>query len=176
MIGGWRNRRARLADRRVTRAEWQIACRRGLSLLEVTLAIAILGGCLAVIGELVRMGSRHAEEAREMTVAQLLGESQMESIVAGILPAQSVSSTAFERDPDWTYAIEVTPLNGTELLEVTVHVQQAEVTREVPLVFSLTRWMLDPALETELLDFTNSQFIGTTRSSAVSSAGTVGRR
>ncbi len=172
MIGGWRNPCARLADRRVTRS----GCPRGLSLLEVTLAIAILGGCLAVVGELVRMGSRHAEEAREMTVAQLLAESQMESIVAGILPAQSASSTGFEHDPRWTYTVEVASVNGTDLLEVTVHVQQAEITREVPLVFSLTRWMLDPAQEIELLDPWDSQFIGTTRSSAVSSAGMVGRR
>lgn len=151
------------------RAAWRPA----LSLLEVTLAIAILGGSLAVIGELVRMGSRHAEEAREMTRAQLLAESQMESIVAGIIPAQSLSSMAFEHEPDWTYAIEVAPLNGTDLLQVTVQVQQAEFTREVPLAFSLTRWMLDPAVEAEMGELDASQFISTSRSS---SAGMLGRR
>lgn len=155
-----------------TRAAWRPA----LSLLEVTLAIAILGGSLAVIGELVRMGSRHAEEAREMTRAQLLAESQMESIVAGIIPAQSLSSSASEHEPDWTYAIEVAPLNGTDLLQVTVQVQQAEFTREVPLAFSLTRWMLDPALEKEMGELDASQFNDMTRGSAVSSPGMSGRR
>ncbi len=171
-----RRRAVSLPARRAVAGAARAACRTGLSLLEVTLAIAILGGSLAVIGELVRMGSRHAEEAREMTRAQLLGESQMESIVAGIIPAQSLSSTAFEHDPDWTYAIEVAPLNGTDLLEVTVHVQQAEITREVPLVFSLTRWMLDPAREAEMGDLDASQFINTTRGSTVRSGGMVGRR
>jgi prepilin-type N-terminal cleavage/methylation domain-containing protein len=56
----------------------------GLSLLEVILAIAILGGCIAVIGELVRLGARQAEEARELTTAQLLCESKLEEIAAGV--------------------------------------------------------------------------------------------
>ena len=78
----------------------------GLSLLEVILAVAILGGCMAVIGELVRLGVRHAEEARELTRAQLLCESKLEEIAAGVTAAESAAAVAFETDPEWTYTVE----------------------------------------------------------------------
>ena len=41
------------------------APRHGLSLLEVILAIAILGGSLATIGQLIRIGARNAAEERD---------------------------------------------------------------------------------------------------------------
>ncbi|MBW8884274.1 MAG: prepilin-type N-terminal cleavage/methylation domain-containing protein, partial [Planctomycetia bacterium] len=53
------------------------APQRGLSLMEVILAIAILGGALAMIGQLIRIGSRSAAEARDLTMSQLYAESEM---------------------------------------------------------------------------------------------------
>jgi general secretion pathway protein I len=122
------------------------AALRGLTLLEVMLAIAILGGCLAVIGELVRLGVRHAEEAREQTKAQLLCESKLEEIAAGIAPLEGASAVPFELDPDWTYTVEVTSLDQQGLIQVSVTVQPAESERLYPITFALSRWMLDPSL------------------------------
>jgi general secretion pathway protein I len=122
----------------------------GLSLLEVILAIAILGGCIAVIGELVRMGARQAEEAREMTSAQLLCESKLEEIAAGVFAPEPVSNVPFDLDPSWAYSIEVGSLDTQDLLQVTVTAQQVDGSRVIPLSFSLTRWILDPNLEMEL--------------------------
>ena len=65
--------------------------RRGLSLLEVILAIAILGGALATIGQLIRVGARNAAEARDLTMAQLYAESEMNGIAAGWYPMDEVS-------------------------------------------------------------------------------------
>jgi general secretion pathway protein I len=121
--------------------------RRGLSLLEVILAIAILGGCIAVIGELIRIGSRQAEEAREMTIAQLLCESKLNEIASGILPPESVSGAPCETDVDWMYSVGITPLDGSSLIEVRVTVEQAQSTRLIPLSFTLVRWMIDPLAE-----------------------------
>lgn len=121
--------------------------RHGLSLMEVILSIAILGGCIAVIGELIRIGSRQAEEARELTVAQLLCESKMNEIAAGISPPEAVGLTPFETDDSWMYSITVTPLDGAQLIEVNVTAQQADSSRLVPLTFSLVRWMIDPGLD-----------------------------
>jgi type II secretory pathway pseudopilin PulG len=117
-----------------------------LSLLEVILAIAILGGCMAVIGELVRLGVRNAEEARELTKAQLLCESKLEEVAAGITPPESASAVAFELDPEWTYTIETGSLDQQGLIQVRVTVQPAESDRLYPLTFTLTRWILDPSL------------------------------
>ncbi|MCH5374492.1 MAG: type II secretion system GspH family protein, partial [Planctomycetes bacterium] len=66
--------------------------RRGLSLLEVILAVAILGLGLAIIGELIRNGTRQAEEVRFLTAAQLLCESKLEEVAAGVVPPASGSS------------------------------------------------------------------------------------
>src|SRR3954462_5407230 len=41
--------------------------RRGLTLLEVLLSIAIFGGALVAIGELIRIGSQCAATARDLT-------------------------------------------------------------------------------------------------------------
>ena len=121
-------------------------CPRGLSLLEVILAIAVLGGCMAVIGELVRMGVRNAEEARELTKAQLLCESKLEEVAAGVMPLESAANAAFELDPDWSYTIETGSLDQQGLVQVRVTVQQVESDRLYPLTFTLTRWILDPSL------------------------------
>lgn len=135
---------ARVAAVPAARARPRLA--RGLTLLEVILAIAILGGCLAVIGELARMGVRHAEEARELTMAQLLCEGKLEEVAAGATPAESASAVPFESEPDWTYTIEVGSLEEPGLIQVRVTVQPLVAERLHPNVFTLTRWMLDPSV------------------------------
>src|SRR5262245_45353897 len=50
---------------------------RGLSLMEVILAIAILGGALVTIRQLIRIGARSAAQARDLTMSQLYAESEM---------------------------------------------------------------------------------------------------
>ena len=122
----------------------------GLSLLEVILAIAILGGCIAVIGELVRLGARQAEEAGELTIAQLLCESKLEEIAAGVIAPEAVGDGPFELDPRWSYSIEVGSLDTPDLLQVTVMAHQVDGSRMIPLSYTLTRWILDPNLELEL--------------------------
>jgi general secretion pathway protein I len=122
----------------------------GLSLLEVILAIAILSGCIAVIGELIRLGARQAEEARELTIAQLLCESKLEEIAAGVIAPEAVGDVPFELDPRWSYSIEVGSLDTPDLLQVTVMAQQVDGSREIPLSYTLTRWILDPSLELDM--------------------------
>ncbi len=65
--------------------------RRGISLLEVMLAIAILGGSMAVIVQMVHTGSRAAIRARELTQAQIHAESVMSQIVSGVVLPQTAS-------------------------------------------------------------------------------------
>jgi hypothetical protein len=70
-----------------------------LSLLEVILAIAILGGSLAVIGQLINIGARNAISARDLTTAQLYCESKLAEVSAGIeLPEPTTASPLLD-DP-----------------------------------------------------------------------------
>jgi hypothetical protein len=114
--------------------------------LEVVLAIAILAGCIAAIGELVRLGLLHAEEARDLTNAQLLCESKIAEIAAGVVPTEAASMVPFEHDTRWMYSVVVSSLDDQCLLSVQVTVQQVESTRLQPLTSSLTCWMIDPSL------------------------------
>ncbi|MGO8746213.1 MAG: prepilin-type N-terminal cleavage/methylation domain-containing protein [Thermoguttaceae bacterium] len=126
---------------------------RGFSLLEVILALVILAGAIAVLGECGRRAMKNAERARDMTTAQLLCEEEMSRVVAGIDEPQSVGDSPF--DPDdvsqtgWVYSIDVeTPSvnNATGLLAVTVTVHQDLPSQKQPFSFSLVRWMVDPLL------------------------------
>jgi len=116
----------------------------GLSLLEVMLAIAILGGSLVVIGELMRIGSRSAMTAREMSTAQMYCESKLAEIVAGIAPPESMGPAAFDTDPEWQYTIEANPSTHDGMLAIQVTVTQDRPARSRPISFTLSRWMLDP--------------------------------
>jgi hypothetical protein len=140
------------------------------------LAIAILGGCVAVIGELVRLGSRHAEEVRLLTAAQLLCESKIEEIEAGVIAPEAITSAPFDSTPDWFYSVTINSLEQEELMEVRVTVEQAEATRMQPFTFTLVRWMLDPALEEstdELSDITTDGSVSDSATSSTQEAGDV---
>ncbi len=140
----------RRPQRRVRRPMRKMGCRAGLSLLEVMLAIAILGLSIAAMGELVRLGVRAAGETRELTKAQILCESKMSELAAGIVPLESVEQVPFELDPDWTWSVMVSPVDQEGLLMVQVMVEQVVDSGQQPVTFTLTRWMIDPALEQQI--------------------------
>ncbi len=55
----------------------------GFSLLEVVLALAILAGALAALGEVMRLGDENASAAADETRAEMLAESVMSEILVG---------------------------------------------------------------------------------------------
>ena len=131
--------------------------RGGLSLLEVLLALAILGGALAAIGELMRVGTRSAEAARDNTTAQMLSETIMSEIVAGMIPAQSVTDAPVD-DPtyqlEWSYSIVIEQVDQDGLISVWVVVNQNPDMFVRPVSYTLIRWMIDP--ESTSLESTGS--------------------
>src|SRR5688572_23062088 len=83
------------------------ANRAGLSLMEVILAIAILGGSLTVVGQLVRIGARNAIEARDLATAQLYCESKLNEVAAGVEVPDAVQESPIDETGEWLYSIEV---------------------------------------------------------------------
>ena len=118
----------------------------GLTLLEVILALAILAGSLAVLGELARQGMHNAESARAATEAQLLCESKLAEIAAGITPPESVTNASWQIATDaevptndkWLYSVEVDSTDTEGLLAVRVTVTQDQPARNCPVSVSLT--------------------------------------
>lgn len=125
--------------------------RSGLSLLEVILALAILGLSLAAIGELMRIGSRSAEMARDLTTAQMLCETKMAEIVTGLLPTTAIAEAPIQdvgTGNDWLYTVQTQTIDQQGLISIRVTVQQNPDYASRPVSFSLVRWMIDPNSQT----------------------------
>jgi type II secretion system protein I len=120
--------------------------RTGFTLLEIVLALAILAGALAALGEVMRLADRNAEMTRSETQAQMLAESVMEQLLAGARPLSSVTSAVFDlvTEPRWEYSIAIEPTQRRELLLVRVAVAEQIAPELQPARFELVRWMLNP--------------------------------
>jgi len=125
---------------------------KGFSLLEVILALAILTGAITVLGELARLGLLNARTARDTAQAQLLCESKLAELTAGLTPVESVSDVPFEEPVgdgmvEWLYSIDVQPTEIEGMSAVTVTVGPDIEAKKKPIHFSLTRWIADEVEE-----------------------------
>ena len=121
--------------------------RGAFTLLEIILALAILAGSLATMGEVVRLAVRNAESARRLTQAELLATSKLSEITAGITPAEPVEEISFQRQPDWMFTISTSPTEVDGLIAVSVNVVERQATGRQPIEFTLVQWMLDPNID-----------------------------
>lgn len=152
--------------------------RRGFSLLEAILAMTILTSAIVVLGELVRMGARHAALARDVTQAQLLCESTLNEIAAGMsggataMTDAPIDASLAGGNPNWVYSVAVGTLEVPGLIAVQVTVRKNEPANKRPASYSLTRWMKDPSVTLVPSDLLTTE---TTSSSSTSSgAGSAG--
>jgi general secretion pathway protein I len=125
---------------------------RGFSLLEVILALGILVGAMAVLGELARHGLDSARIARDSAMAQLLCESKLSEITAGLILPEPASNVPFGTasapgEVDWLYSIELAETADQGLISVRVSVIQDLPPEKRPVEFSVVRWILDPNVE-----------------------------
>lgn len=120
------------------------ALQRGLSLLEVVLALAILGGSLAIIGELYDLGARQAAKARDVTAAQMICETKLAEITSGAVAAEAVERAVADEEGDWLYTVAVEPVDELGLMSVSVMVEQDQTLTSRPVRVTLVRWMVDP--------------------------------
>jgi type II secretion system protein I len=123
--------------------------RSAFTLLEVILALAILTGSLAVLGELVRRGLDSAERARDLSRATLIAEAKIAEIVAlatagGLMP-QAVSSAVVEPELEpsgtWLYSVEIGDTGSPEVAAVRVIVERDQPAAKRPVSCAITRWV-----------------------------------
>ena len=132
--------------------------RRGFSLLEILLALAILGGSLALLSRIAETGTTAAREARELSVARILCQTKLAELLldsAGGVSPQSVASTPMEAfdshsTTPFYYSVDVqpAPLDGLLAIRVTVEALDPDGGPSIAR-YSLVRWMVDPALGLE---------------------------
>ena len=112
---------------------------RGLSLLEVILALAILGISMSAISQLFFLGSRSASQATLRNEANILADTKMAELVAGILEPQSTGATPIPEAPGWVYAVRIDDGDQPDLQVATVSVQT--IGDQVPVSLSITRFL-----------------------------------
>ena len=150
-----------------------------MTLLEVMLSLAILGGSVATIGELARVSFQNARIARDLAQAELLAESTLAKIRLGIIEMEPVfeipvgsAYTANQadivmdthavsegniNDVLWLYSIEIVSVEnnyaddfGDYLIEIAVTVRQNVSEMRRSVVCRLVRWIaLEPEVEEE---------------------------
>ena len=123
------------------------ARRSGFSLMEVLLATSILLASLIVLGQLATVGRMHAHDAERLTTAQLLCQSKLNEILAGVERVRPVEEESLAEG--WVYSVEVTSADKLHLASLRVTVSEApdpEEELEGPPAkqFTLTRWIRDP--------------------------------
>lgn len=129
--------------------------RRGFSLLEILLALAILGGSLGVLSQIVITGGTSGRSAQELAMARLLCQSKLAELLVSNVPPTVVPSTPLTSpdsasDTVFNYAVEVAPAPMEGLLAIRVSVQAEDADGGPALAsYSLVRWMIDPALGLE---------------------------
>jgi general secretion pathway protein I len=98
--------------------------RRGLSLLEVMLSLAIFLVAMTGVSQLIANGVRASLRAKLETEAILRCESKLAEIVTGAETFQSVSEAPFPEDPAWVWTSTIVPRDNDVLYEIEVLVER----------------------------------------------------
>ena len=122
----------------------RFGARKGLSLLEVILSIAILGVSMAAIGQLYNIGYRSAANARFRSEANILADAKMAELAAGVLPAASVGDSPIQTAPGWTYSVSVEDSDQPGLFIATVVVRRENEAGILAGGLSIVRFIVDP--------------------------------
>ena len=123
--------------------------RRGLSLLEVILAVAILGGSMAVIGNLYHLGYRSGLKSQLLNDANMIAGSTMAELVVGAIPLESTGDAEVPGNPGWFYSVDIQDSMQAGLFLATVVVRRGDEESAIPASISIVRLIPDPEYEPE---------------------------
>lgn len=99
--------------------------RRGMTLLEVMLATAMLLGSVMVMSRMAFLAGEHARGAEDRSMSQTYCRNIMEEMLAGTRPLQNASPALLEDDA-WVYMVKVETLDEADLMEVAVTVARLD--------------------------------------------------
>ena len=143
--------------------------------MEILIAIVIFGGVVVVLGEVGRSSLRNAAVARDTTQAELICESLMGMLRAGMIPLETQTQMPLDEnypdtnavnmsqssEPLWYYSVEVYSTDEEGLLEVVITVYQNRPDEQRPVNCRMLRWMIDPdyltEMETEMEEILNPE-------------------
>src|SRR5262245_21120432 len=122
--------------------------RRGVSLLESVISVAILFIAVISINQLLDQAGQQAERVRQQSIAAQLCQSKLAEVVAGIVPLSSQNGE-FEELPGWEWSVDAEQhdISGLWRVRVSVRRQGDEVAAA-----SLDQFVLDPSKRGSALD------------------------
>lgn len=126
--------------------------RAGFSLLEMLLALTILGGSLGILSQIAMTGTAAAREAEHLVQARMIAQSRLAILLADdqipiavpptpAEPMDSSTTTAFEYQVD----VATAPMDGMLALRVTVRALDESGGPPIA-TYSATRWMMERAV------------------------------
>jgi prepilin-type N-terminal cleavage/methylation domain-containing protein len=150
--------------------------RRGLSLLEVLMAMAIFLFSIVAISRLVIAAADRALETRYRSEAVQICQQKLMRVTIGDVPLSSQGDTPDDDDPDWHWSINAEQGNVANLWNITVKASRAGPNGAVREYCSLTQMVLDPSqrgssFDTVTINGTSSN-TGSATGSGSSSGGT----
>ncbi len=113
--------------------------RKGMTLLEVLISLAIFFMSIVAITSLVDMARDRAEEAEQRSVSLLVAESKIAEIKAGVTGLTS-GSGIWDTDDRYTWSVDVQSV-GTSLYQVTATAQRDGASRSR---VDLIQYVVDP--------------------------------
>lgn len=120
--------------------------RKGMSLVEVLLAMAIFLMCLTVIGQLVDFAGDTSLRSQYQNTGTRLAISKLAEVEAGVIGVSSGGSGDFSLDGDtgWSWEVTSSPTEITNLYAVTVTISRTF--RGQPFSIVMTQSMMDPMM------------------------------
>lgn len=132
---------------RIARAPITLADRRGVTLYEVVLSLAIFAGSMAALAQGIAVGSRAAVKAHLQTQAILNCESKLSEVLAGVEPMQAVDGVPLSPGhDDWTWSLRTGEGPHPDLLVLELSVQHRDGSSAVNAEYSVTRLIRDPSV------------------------------
>jgi prepilin-type N-terminal cleavage/methylation domain-containing protein len=129
--------------------------RGGLTLLEVILALTILGIACAFMAQAMQLATSNAIAAQRQAEAELAADSVMSQVIAGVIPMQPTTTWTpigtSTTSSSWSYMLQLVPCEVANMLSIQIDVRDdsdQDLTR--PADLTVIRWIIDPALGLDL--------------------------
>ena len=129
-----------------------VETRLAISLLEVILALAILGIASAYLAQAMQLAAQNAIRAQRLTQAELVAESVMNQVIGGVIPAQPATWSPYSSASTtgaWNYSLAIVPAEMQGMIGIQIGVQEVvpnAVAGMQPADLVSTRWIIDPSL------------------------------
>ncbi len=122
--------------------------RRGMTLFEVLIALAVFLASLAAISQLIHVGTIAAAEGQLQTEAVLRCETKMAEVIAGIEPMDPVSDEIFADDQEgrWAWSLVVGDGPHLDTLQLSVTVTHVRANGSMDASFNMDRLVRNPQI------------------------------